>query len=67
MNRSGIHINPANAGKLRKTLRAKRGKKLSVAALEKAKRSPNALTRKRANFALVARTWHHGGKRKSRR
>lgn len=67
MNRSGIHINPANRDKLRKTLGAKPGRKLSRTALERAKRSPNPLTRKRANFALVARSFKHGGKRKAAR
>jgi oligoendopeptidase F len=51
-------LNPANKGKLRKAAGlGKKGRKLTVAELNKMKRSPNPTTRKRANFALNARKW----------
>jgi hypothetical protein len=56
--RKPIKLNPANKGKLRKTAgKGKKGKKLTVAELNRLKRSPNPLTRKRATFALNARKW----------
>ena len=58
--KSGININPANAGKLRKTAKAKKGQKIPVAKLQQMKNSPNPTTRKRANFALNARKWGKG-------
>jgi hypothetical protein len=54
---SGIHINPANKGKLHKTLGVPQDKKLTTAQLEQAKNSSNPKTRQRANFALNARKW----------
>lgn len=60
MNKSGIHINPAHAGLLHKEVHVKAGHKLTMAELEKAKHSKNPAERKRANFAIVARSWHHG-------
>jgi hypothetical protein len=58
-------LNPANKGKLRKKAGlGKKGRKLTVAELNKMKRSPNPLTRKRATFALNAKSW--GKKRRSR-
>ena len=55
--KSGIQINPANAGKLRATAGVKKGAKIPVAKLEQLKNSTNPTTRKRANFALNARKW----------
>lgn len=41
------------------------GKKFSVAELEHLKATGTPLERKRANFALVAKTkWHHKGRRR---
>jgi hypothetical protein len=57
MSKSGIKINPANKGKLRKTLHVPKDEKIPVTKLEKAKHSPNPVTRKRATFALNARKW----------
>ena len=54
---SGIKINPANKGKLHKTLHVAKGEKIPAAKLEKAKESPNPATRKRATFALNAKKW----------
>lgn len=63
--KSGIHIKKKNRGKLRKTAGAKKGKKIPISKLKKMKNSKNPKTRKRANFALNARKWKKGGKRKS--
>ena len=46
-------------GALHKAMGVTSNRKLSVAALKKAKNSKSPLMRKRANFALVARKWHH--------
>lgn len=63
--RSGIRIKKANQGKMRRTAGAKKGRKIPLATLRRLKKSRNPTTRKRANFALVARTkWAKGGKRK---
>jgi oligoendopeptidase F len=62
--RSGISIKPANRGKLRKAAKAKKGKKIPVSKLRKLKKSKNPKTRKRATFALNARRWRKGGKKK---
>lgn len=61
--RSGIYIKPANRGKLRKSAKAKKGKKIPVKKLRTMKKSKNPKTRKRATFALNARSWNRGGKK----
>ncbi len=53
---SGIQIKKANQGKMRKTAGAKSGQKISVQRLRQLKNSKNPTTRKRANFALNAKT-----------
>lgn len=62
--RKPIHIKKANRGKLRKATGTKKGRKIPVSKLRQMKRSPNPTTRKRANFALNARKFKKGGKRK---
>lgn len=64
---SGIKINPANQGKMRKTAGAKSGQKIPVERLRKLKNSKNPMTRKRANFALNAKTKFGKGKKKKKR
>jgi oligoendopeptidase F len=60
-----IAIKKSNAGKLRKTAKARKGKKVPVAKLQKMKNSKNPKTRQRANFALNSRGWRKtGGKRR---
>jgi len=54
----GIRIKKANRGKLRKTAKAKKGKKIPVSKLRAMKKSRNPTTRKRATFALNARKWN---------
>jgi oligoendopeptidase F len=56
-----IHINPEHAGRLRAKTHTAAGKKIPLATLEAKKNSTDPATRKQANFALVARSWHHGG------
>jgi hypothetical protein len=62
--RSGIKIKPGNKGKLRKSLGAKKGSKIPRSKLEAAAKSKNPKTRARAQFALNARGWKKGGKKK---
>ena len=62
--KSGIHIKKANRGKLRKTAGVKKGNKIPVSKLQAMKRSKNPKTRRRATFALNARKWKKGGRRK---
>lgn len=64
--KSGIYIKPANRGKLRKTAKAKKGKNIPVSKLQAMKKSKNPTTRKRATFALNARKWKKGGRKKSK-
>jgi oligoendopeptidase F len=59
-----IAIKKSNAGKLRKTAKARKGKKVPVAKLQKMKNSKNKKTRQRATFALNARKFKRGGKKK---
>ena len=61
-----IKINPANQGKMRKTAGAKSGQKISVQRLRQLKNSKNPTTRKRANFALNAKTKFNKPKKKKR-
>jgi hypothetical protein len=65
--RSPIRIKPSNRGKLRKTAGVKKGKKIPVSTLRRLKRSKNPVTRRRATFALNARSWKRGGSKKRRR
>lgn len=59
-----IHIKKSNRGKLRKTAKTKKGSKIPVSKLRKMKNSKNPKTRQRANFALNARKFKKGGKKK---
>lgn len=62
--KGGIKIKKSNRGKLRKTAKVKKGKKIPVSKLRSMKKSKNPKTRKRATFALNARKWKKGGKRR---
>jgi len=55
--KSGIRIKKSNKGKLRKSAKTKKGKKIPVSKLRQLKKSKNPKTRKRATFALNARGW----------
>jgi len=65
--KSGIHIKPENEGKLRKSMHAKKGQNLSIdemkSKLAAAEKAGNTTLSKRLNFAINARSWHHGGKK----
>lgn len=63
--RSGIRIKKSNRGKLRKSAGTRKGKKIPADKLRAMKRSKNPKTRKRATFALNARKWKKGGRKKS--
>jgi hypothetical protein len=52
-------------GALHREMGLKQGKKIGVGALQKEK-AKGGLAAKRANFALNARKWKHGGKKKSK-
>ena len=62
--KSGIKIKKKNRGKLRAKAGAKKGKNIPVSTLRRLKKSKNPTTRKRATFALNARRWKKGGRRK---
>lgn len=62
--KSGINIKKKNQGKFRKSVGAKKGKKLTTAQINKGLKSKNPKTRQRANFARNARKWNKGGKKK---
>lgn len=62
--KSGISIKKSNAGKLRKSTGTKKGKTIPVAKLNKLAKSKNPTTKKRAVFALNAKKWAKGGKKK---
>ena len=49
-------------GALHKSLGIAQGKKIALSDLQKAKHSNDPLTRRRATFAINARSWHHKGK-----
>lgn len=56
---SGIHINPANKGKLHAKLGVGANKKIPAAKLAAARKSKDAQTRKEAIFAENAKKWNH--------
>jgi len=64
--KSGINIKKSNRGKLRKSTGTKKGQKIPVSKLRALKKSKNPKTRQRANFALNARKFRKGGRRKKR-
>ena len=64
--KSGIKIKKANRGKLRKSARTKKGKKIPASKLRSLKKSKNPKTRKRATFAMNARRWKKTGRKKKR-
>jgi len=55
-----IKIKPSHRGLLHKNLGVKPGKKLSLKQLMSAKHSSSPAERKRATFAINARSWHKG-------
>lgn len=61
--KSGIHIKPANKGKLHKTAGVPQGQKIPSGKLQQLKNSKDPKTRKRANFAINAKKWNKGGKK----
>ena len=65
--KSGIKIKKSNQGKLRKSAGVKKGRKIPASKLRSMKNSPNPKTRKRATFALNARSWNKTGGRRRRR
>ncbi len=64
--RKRIRIKKSNRGKLRKSTGTKKGKRIPVSTLRRLAKSKNSKTRKRAQFALNARKWNKGKRRKRR-
>jgi len=62
--RARIHIKAKNRGKLRAKTGTKKGKNIPVSKLRAMKKSRSAITRKRATFALNARKWNKGKRRR---
>jgi oligoendopeptidase F len=62
-----IHIKKKNQGKTRKATGTKKGQKIPVSKLRARAKSKNPKTRKRAQFALNARKWKKGGKKRRKK
>lgn len=63
--RSGINIKKSNQGKLRKAAKAEKGKKIPSSKLQSMKKNAKTTKRKRQiQFAINARKWKKGGKRR---
>jgi oligoendopeptidase F len=60
----GIHIKKSHQGRLRAKTKVKKGRKIPASKLRQMKRSKSAATRKQATFALNARRWNKGKRRK---
>ena len=58
--RKPIRIKKSNQGKLRKSAKVKKGNNIPVSKLRAMKKSKNPKTRKRATFALNAKSWNKG-------
>ena len=61
--KTGIKIKKSNRGKLRKTAKTKKGRKIPASKLRSLKKSKSPKTRQRANFALNARKWRKSRKK----
>lgn len=59
-----IKIKKSHRGRLRKKAGTKKGKKIPASKLRKMKKSKSAATRKQATFALNARKWNKGKRKK---
>jgi hypothetical protein len=64
--RAKIKIKKSRRGSLRRATGTKKGKKIPMSKLQKMKRSKSPAMRKKANFAINARKWKKGGRRKKR-
>lgn len=60
-----IMIKPSRKGLLHRKLGVAQGSKIPASKLEAAKHSKSPSIRKEANFALNARSFHHGSGRES--
>ena len=63
--RKPIRIAKKNQGKMRKTTGAKKGQKVPLSKLRRLAKSKNPTTRKRAVFAINAKTKFGKGRKKS--
>jgi hypothetical protein len=62
---SGIHIKPANKGKLHAKLGVPQGQPIPAKKLAKAKASSSPVERKEATFAQNAKTWNKPAKQET--
>ena len=62
--KSGIHIKKSHRGRLRAKTKTKKGKKIPASTLRRMKKSKSAKTRKQATFALNARKWNKGRRKR---
>jgi hypothetical protein len=62
--RSGIKIKKSHRGRLRAKAGVKKGGKIPASKLRSMKKSKSAATRRQATFALNARKWNKGRRRK---
>jgi hypothetical protein len=58
--KGGIHIKPSHEGRLRAVTGTKKGQKVPLAKEEALKAHGTPAEKKQANFAINARSWHHG-------
>ena len=59
-----IYIKPSRRGSLRKIAKVKKGQKIPVSVLRKLAKSRNPKVRRKAIFALNARKWKKGGRKR---
>jgi hypothetical protein len=60
VNKSGIHLKESHAGLLHKNLGIKQGEHIPTSTLEERMKSEtDPAVRRRLNFAINARKWHH--------
>jgi hypothetical protein len=55
-----IHIKPSHEGRLHRAAGVKQGKKVPLKDEEELKAHGTPAQKKEANFAINARSWHHG-------
>lgn len=59
MAKSTIHIKPSRKGSLRRIAKAKKGQPIPMATLQRLAHSKNPKTRRKAQFAINARSFKH--------
>jgi len=62
-----IYIKPSRRGSLRKIAKVKPGQKIPLSTLRRLAKSKDPRIRRKAIFALNARKWGHGRRKKKKR